>query len=63
MIFLRLVYVLHVRVRGSKFDTYQNLACIRVFGRKAYNDELHVTEILVSALSGELLTFEPLFFT
>ena len=38
MIFLRLVYVLRARVRGSKYDTYRSHACILAFGHTAYSD-------------------------
>ncbi len=62
MIFLRLVYVLRVRVRGSKFGTYQSLACIPFHDRRVCSVERHVIETLVSVLNGELKLFLPLYF-
>jgi hypothetical protein len=46
MIFLRLVYVLRVPFRGSKYDTYRSRACSPVYDRIACSVGRHATEIL-----------------
>jgi len=43
MIFLRLECDLRGLAHGSKYDTYRNLACIRVDDHTEYNDVRHVT--------------------
>lgn len=60
MIFLRLVYVLRVRVRGSKFDTYQSRACTHVVAHRACSDERLAIYILAVVLLSQLVTFLPL---
>ena len=60
MIWLRLVYVLRVPLRGSKYDTYRSHACSRVCDRNGHNDGQRDLRTLVRVLNVQQLMFVPL---
>lgn len=60
MILLRLVYVLHEPLRGSKYDTYRSRACTRVCDRNGHNDGQRDLQTLVYAVSVQLQIVVPL---
>ena len=62
MIWLRLVYVLRVPLRGSKYDTYRSRACTRVCDHNGHNDGQRDLRTLVRVLNVQQLMFVPQYF-
>ena len=62
MILLRLVYVLRVPLRGSKYDTYRSRAYSRACDRNGHNDGLRDLRTLVRVLNVQQLMFVPQYF-